>query len=81
MTLSRWLTSRNSLFRSSKTCGTNYPFGMFAVPRDQVSRVHGYSGTTGQPTVVGYTGGFGAHYGAERLGCTVAPLSGDMTNR
>jgi phenylacetate-CoA ligase len=95
----------------------NYPFGMFAVPRDQVVRVHASSGTTGRPTVVGYTaddidtwsdvmarsihaaggrpgdivhvaygyglftGGLGAHYGAERLGCTVVPVSGGMTER
>ena len=95
----------------------NYPFGMFAVPREQIIRVHASSGTTGQPTVVGYTqndistwadvvarsmrasgtragdvvhvaygyglftGGLGAHYGAERLGCTVVPVSGGMTNR
>ncbi|MGY1631689.1 phenylacetate--CoA ligase PaaK [Geodermatophilus sp. SYSU D01186] len=95
----------------------NYPFGMFAVPRDQVRRVHASSGTTGRPTVVGYTeddidtwatvmarsiraaggrpgdvlhnaygyglftGGLGAHYGAERLGCTVVPVSGGMTPR
>jgi phenylacetate-CoA ligase len=95
----------------------NYPFGMFAVPREQVSRVHASSGTTGKPTVVGYTGedldnwselmarsiraaggrpgdvvhvaygyglftgGLGAHYGAERLGCTVVPISGGMTER
>jgi phenylacetate-CoA ligase len=95
----------------------NYPFGMFAVPRDQVRRIHASSGTTGQPTVVGYTasdldtwaevvarsiraaggrpgdtvhvaygyglftGGLGAHYGAERLGCTVVPVSGGMTER
>jgi phenylacetate-CoA ligase len=95
----------------------NYPFGMFAVPREQVSRVHASSGTTGKPTVVGYTGedldtwselmarsiraaggrpgdvvhvaygyglftgGLGAHYGAERLGCTVVPVSGGMTER
>jgi phenylacetate-CoA ligase len=95
----------------------NYPFGMFAVPREQVSRVHASSGTTGKPTVVGYTradldtwadlmarsiraaggrpgdvvhvaygyglftGGLGAHYGAERLGCTVVPVSGGMTPR
>ncbi len=94
-----------------------YPFGMFAVPREQVSRIHASSGTTGKPTVVGYTardieswatvmarsirasggrpghrvhiaygyglftGGLGAHYGAERLGCTVIPLSGGMTPR
>ncbi|MGZ4448625.1 MAG: phenylacetate--CoA ligase PaaK [Nocardioides sp.] len=95
----------------------NYPFGMFAVPREEVSRVHASSGTTGRPTVVGYTredldtwsevmarsiraaggrpgdlvhvaygyglftGGLGAHYGAERLGCTVVPVSGGMTER
>ena len=95
----------------------NYPFGMFAVPRELVSRVHASSGTTGQATVVGYTqddlsvwadvvarsmraagarpgdvvhvaygyglftGGLGAHYGAERLGCTVVPVSGGMTER
>ncbi|MEZ5872356.1 MAG: phenylacetate--CoA ligase PaaK [Nitratireductor sp.] len=95
----------------------NYPFGMFAVPRNQVTRVHASSGTTGQPTVVGYTkkdldtwatvmarsmrasgtrpgdlvhisygyglftGGLGAHYGAEKLGCTVVPVSGGMTPR
>ncbi len=95
----------------------NYPFGMFAVPREQVVRVHASSGTTGQATVVGYTkadldtwadlmarsiraaggrpgdivhvaygyglftGGLGAHYGAERLGCTVVPVSGGMTER
>lgn len=94
-----------------------YPFGMFAVPQDQVARVHASSGTTGKPTVVGYTqndisnwadcvarsirasggrkgdichisygyglftGGLGAHYGAERLGCTVVPVSGGMTER
>ncbi len=95
----------------------HYPFGMFAVPREQVVRVHASSGTTGKPTVVGYTdrdlsvwadvvarsmraagtrrgdivhvaygyglftGGLGAHYGAERLGCTVIPVSGGMTAR
>ncbi len=95
----------------------NYPFGMFAVPRERVARVHASSGTTGTPTVVGYTaadldmwsdlmarsiraaggrpgmiahvaygyglftGGLGAHYGAERLGCTVVPASGGMTER
>jgi phenylacetate-CoA ligase len=95
----------------------NYPFGMFAVPRSEVVRVHASSGTTGRPTVVGYTrrdldtwadlmarsiraaggragdvchvaygyglftGGLGAHYGAERLGCTVVPVSGGMTER
>ncbi len=95
----------------------NYPFGMFAVPRAEVARIHASSGTTGRPTVVGYTladldvwadcvarsiaaaggrpgdivhvaygyglftGGLGAHYGAERLGCTVVPVSGGMTER
>jgi phenylacetate-CoA ligase len=95
----------------------NYPFGMFAVPREKVARIHASSGTTGKPTVVGYTkhdldvwaecmarsmraagtrpgdivhvaygyglftGGLGAHYGAERLGCTVVPVSGGMTTR
>jgi phenylacetate-CoA ligase len=94
-----------------------YPFGMFAVPLDRVVRIHASSGTTGRPTVVGYTrgdidmwsdvvarsiraaggrrgdkvhvaygyglftGGLGAHYGAERLGCTVIPVSGGMTER
>ncbi|WP_444951841.1 phenylacetate--CoA ligase PaaK [Micromonospora ureilytica] len=95
----------------------NYPFGMFAVPRERVARLHASSGTTGRPTVVGYTrddlrtwarlmarsirasggrpgdrvhvaygyglftGGLGAHYGAEELGCTVIPVSGGMTER
>jgi phenylacetate-CoA ligase len=95
----------------------NYPFGMFAVPQDKVVRIHASSGTTGKPTVVGYTqndidtwshvmarsirasggrpgmkvhvsygyglftGGLGAHYGAEKLGCTVIPVSGGMTER
>ncbi|MYR98397.1 MULTISPECIES: phenylacetate--CoA ligase PaaK [unclassified Streptomyces] len=95
----------------------NYPFGMFAVPERDVRRIHASSGTTGRPTVVGYTerdldtwadvvarsiraaggrpghkvhvaygyglftGGLGAHYGAERLGCTVIPASGGMTAR
>jgi phenylacetate-CoA ligase len=95
----------------------NYPFGMFAVPREKVVRVHASSGTTGKPTVVGYTqgdidrwadlvarsirasggragdivhvaygyglftGGLGAHYGAERLGCTVIPMSGGQTEK
>ena len=94
-----------------------YPFGLLAVPRRELARVHASSGTTGQPTVVGYTardlstwadlmarsmraggvrpgdlvhiaygyglftGGLGAHYGAERLGCTVVPVSGGMTER
>ena len=95
----------------------NYPFGMFAVPCEEVMRIHASSGTTGQPTVVGYTrkdidtwahvmartiwacggrpgdlahvaygyglftGGLGAHYGAEKLGCTVIPVSGGLTER
>ncbi|WP_055629020.1 phenylacetate--CoA ligase PaaK [Streptomyces hirsutus] len=95
----------------------NYPYGMFAVPRERIRRLHASSGTTGRPTVVGYTegdlsmwadmvarsiraaggrpgdtvhvgygyglftGGLGAHYGAERLGCTVIPASGGMTAR
>ena len=95
----------------------NYPFGMFAVPRDKVVRIHASSGTTGKPTVVGYTqkdidtwsglvarsiraaggragdivhiaygyglftGGLGAHYGAEKLGCTVIPMSGGQTEK
>ena len=95
----------------------NYPFGMFAVPREQVVRVHASSGTTGKATVVGYTrndidtwanlvarsmraagtrpgdivhvaygyglftGGLGCHYGAERLGCTVVPMSGGQTEK
>ena len=94
-----------------------YPFGMFAVPREQVLRIHASSGTTGKPTVVGYTrrdidtwaglvarsiraaggrrgdvvhvaygyglftGGLGAHYGAEQLGCTVVPVSGGQTQK
>ena len=95
----------------------NYPFGLFAVPREQTVRLHASSGTTGKPTVVGYTqndidawamlvarsiraaggrpgdlvhvsygyglftGGLGAHYGAERLGCTVIPMSGGQTEK
>ena len=94
-----------------------YPFGMFATPREKLVRIHASSGTTGKPTVVGYTardidtwahcvarsirasggrpgdivhvaygyglftGGLGAHYGAEKLGCTVVPISGGMTER
>jgi phenylacetate-CoA ligase len=104
------LTTKDDLRR-------HYPFGMFAVPRAEVVRIHASSGTTGRPTVVGYTrkdidvwaevcarsiraaggragdlvhvvygyglftGGLGAHYGAERLGCTVVPMSGGMTER
>src|SRR5215472_46077 len=95
----------------------NYPFGLFAMPREKLLRLHASSGTTGKPTVVGYskgdldtwsdlmarslacggarpgdivhnaygyglfTGGLGAHYGAERLGCTVVPMSGGGTER
>ena len=95
----------------------NYPFGLFAVPRQQLARIHASSGTTGKPTVVGYTqadidnwadlvarsiraaggrrgdmvhvaygyglftGGLGAHYGAERLGCTVVPMGGGQTEK
>jgi phenylacetate-CoA ligase len=104
-------------FTTKADLRASYPFGMFAVPREQVNRVHASSGTTGRPTVVGYTrddldtwselmarsirvaggrpgdlvhiaygyglftGGLGAHYGAERLGCTVVPVSGGMTER
>lgn len=104
-------------FTAKKDLRENYPFGMFAVPQNQVSRIHASSGTTGKATVVGYTandisnwadliarslraggvkpsdkvhvaygyglftGGLGAHYGAERLGCTVIPMSGGMTDR
>ncbi len=104
-------------FTTKETLRQNYPFGMFAVPRSDVVRVHASSGTTGKPTVVGYTredldtwaevmarsiraaggrpgdmchiaygyglftGGLGAHYGAERLGCTVVPVSGGATER
>ncbi len=115
------LTSLHDLRRFPFTQKTalrdNYPFGMFAVPREQVVRLHASSGTTGKPTVVGYTardidtwaglmarsmracgtkpgdivhlaygyglftGGLGFHYGAEKLGCTVVPVSGGMTPR
>ncbi|MDH3742412.1 MAG: AMP-binding protein, partial [Hyphomicrobiales bacterium] len=104
-------------FTAKNDLRENYPFGMFAVPREQVIRIHASSGTTGKPTVVGYTqndldmwadcvarsmrasgarkgdivhisygyglftGGLGAHYGAERLGCTIIPVSGGMTTR
>ena len=104
-------------FTSKADLRENYPFGMFAVPREQVARIHASSGTTGKPTVVGYTrddldmwatvmarsiraaggrrgdivhnafgyglftGGLGAHGGAEKLGCTVVPVSGGMTER
>jgi phenylacetate-CoA ligase len=104
-------------FTDKKTLRDNYPFGMFAVPREKVVRIHASSGTTGKATVVGYTqndidtwanivarsiraaggrpgdmvhisygyglftGGLGAHYGAERLGCTVIPMSGGQTEK
>jgi len=104
-------------FTTKQDLRANYPFGMFAMPRQQLARVHASSGTTGKPTVVGYTlkdidhwanlvarsiraaggragdlvhvaygyglftGGLGAHYGAERLGCTVIPMSGGQTEK
>ncbi len=104
-------------FTMKKDLRDNYPFGLFAVPRAQVRRIHASSGTTGKPTVVGYTsrdidtwadlvarsiraaggragdtihiaygyglftGGLGAHYGAERAGCTVIPMSGGQTEK
>ncbi|MFL6673326.1 MAG: phenylacetate--CoA ligase PaaK [Massilia sp.] len=104
-------------FTAKSTLRDNYPFGLFAVPREQVVRIHASSGTTGKATVVGYTqndidtwagvvarsiraaggrrgdmvhiaygyglftGGLGAHYGAERLGCTVVPMSGGQTEK
>jgi phenylacetate-CoA ligase len=114
----RYLTDLARFPFTSKTdLRDNYPFGMFAVPREQVVRIHASSGTTGRATVVGYTradvelwatvmarsiraaggrprhivhvaygyglftGGLGAHYGAEKLGCTVVPVSGGMTER
>ena len=104
-------------FTTKADLRANYPFGMFAVPREQIRRIHASSGTTGKPTVVGYTqsdidmwaevvarsirasggragmrihiaygyglftGGLGAHYGAERLGCAVIPMGGGQTER
>ena len=104
-------------FTDKKTLRDNYPFGLFAVPREKVVRIHASSGTTGKATVVGYTqrdidtwagvvarsiraaggragdmvhisygyglftGGLGAHYGAEKLGCTVIPMSGGQTEK
>ena len=104
-------------FTVKKDLRDNYPFGLFAVPREKVARIHASSGTTGKPTVVGYTlkdidtwadlvarsiraaggragdiiqisygyglftGGLGAHYGAERAGCTVIPMSGGQTEK
>lgn len=104
-------------FTTKSDLRDSYPFGMFCTPMDQISRIHASSGTTGRPTVVGYTkrdidnwanlvarsiyaaggragdkvhiaygyglftGGLGAHYGAERLGCTVIPMSGGQTEK
>lgn len=104
-------------FTTKQDLRENYPFNMFAVPREKVVRIHASSGTTGKPTVVGYTqhdidtwadlvarsiwaaggrpgdivhvaygyglftGGLGAHYGAERLGCSVVPMSGGQTEK
>ncbi len=104
-------------FTTKEDLRETYPFGMFAVPREQITRIHASSGTTGKPTVVGYTardidnwadlvarsiyasggrpgdmihvsygyglftGGLGAHYGGERLGCTVIPMSGGQTEK
>jgi phenylacetate-CoA ligase len=104
-------------FLEKETLRVNYPYGMLAVPREECVRIHASSGTTGKPTIVGYTrndidmwsdvmarsiyaaggrpgdithvaygyglftGGLGAHYGAERLGCTVIPMSGGQTEK
>jgi phenylacetate-CoA ligase len=108
---------RHFPFTTKEDLREHYPFGMLAVPRTQVQRIHASSGTTGRPTVVAYTradldtwaalvarsiraagghagdvvhiaygyglftGGLGCHYGAERLGCTVVPMSGGQTQR
>jgi phenylacetate-CoA ligase len=108
---------RHFPFTTKKDLRDYYPFGMFAVPREKITRIHASSGTTGKPTVVGYTardidtwanlvarsiraaggragdiihiaygyglftGGLGAHYGAERAGCTVIPMSGGQTEK
>ena len=108
---------RHFPFTTKQDLRDSYPYGMVAVPRERIARIHASSGTTGHPTVVGYTqrdldtwadvvarsiraaggrpghrvhvaygyglftGGLGAHYGAERLGCTVIPVSGGMTER
>ena len=108
---------KNFPFTAKQDLRENYPFGLFAVPRERVVRIHASSGTTGKPTVVGYTakdidtwanlmarsirasgarpgdkvhvsygyglftGGLGAHYGAERLGLTVIPFGGGQTER
>lgn len=107
----------NFPFTTKQDLRDNYPFGTFAVPKKDIVRIHASSGTTGQPTVVGYTqndidmwanvvarsiraaggsandmvhiaygyglftGGMGAHYGAERLGCAVVPMSGGQTEK
>jgi phenylacetate-CoA ligase len=104
-------------FTAKADLRAHYPFGLFAVPRDRIVRIHASSGTTGKPTVVAYTqgdidrwadlvarsiraaggrrgdmvhvaygyglftGGLGAHYGAEKLGCTVVPMSGGQTEK
>jgi phenylacetate-CoA ligase len=104
-------------FTTKEDLRDHYPFGLFAVPREKITRLHASSGTTGKPTIVGYTpqdidiwatlvarsiraaggragdivqiaygyglftGGLGAHYGAERLGCTVIPISGGHTEK
>jgi phenylacetate-CoA ligase len=104
-------------FMTKTALRDNYPFGLFAVPREKIARLHASSGTTGKSIVVGYTtkdidnwahlvarsiraaggragdmlhnaygygmftGGLGAHYGAERLGCTVVPMSGGQTEK
>jgi phenylacetate-CoA ligase len=104
-------------FTTKHDLRAQYPFGLFAMPREKLARIHASSGTTGKPTVVGYTlkdidnwanlvarsiragggragdlvhvaygyglftGGLGAHYGAERLGCTVIPMSGGQTEK
>ena len=116
-TAALWPTCAKFPFTTKDDLRETYPFGMFAVPHERIARVHASSGTTGKPTVVGYTkgdvdmwsdvmarsiraaggrpgmkvhvaygyglftGGLGAHYGAERLGCAVIPVSGGMTER
>jgi len=115
--LKRFEDLRRFPFLTKQDFRARYPFGLFAVPRAQIARIHASSGTTGKPTVVGYTredidtwaglvarsiraaggrpgdmvhvaygyglftGGLGAHYGAERLGCTVIPMSGGQTEK
>ena len=116
-TAARWPTCAKFPFTTKQDLRDSYPFGMFAVPREQCARIHASSGTTGKPTVVGYTrndietwshvmarsiraagarpgdlvhvsygyglftGGLGAHYGAEKLGLTVVPFGGGQTER